>query len=289
MRSTELRNRREKGPKMKETLDDRLFEALSGEMTPKFLATRDGNGIPNVVPIISIQPYNDRTLIFGNFLMWKTEKNLATDPRVGVAVLTEQLFGATIRGTFQGFQKVGEYADLISSTSHLRYNAYSGIRSAGSIRIEEISGPFQLSKLDILKGLVHSKVHRVLARKHSEGRKIMHPIVMEMFGRVVAVKVLGFVDDRGDPHAVPVMSLQPAAPDVMVFHRGRMAPYLAGLREGAEVAVCVITGDPVAWQVKGVYRETDETRGVVVLKEAYHASPPHMGRQIVPQEVASIP
>jgi len=261
-------------------LDERLCEALRGEMTPKFLATMDRNGTPNVVPIISIQPYDDRTLVFGNFLMWKTERNLAVNPQVAVTVFTEGLFGAVIRGRFLGFQKVGEYADIISSTSHLRYNAYSGIRAAGSIRVEDVSDPFQLTRLDVLKGLVQSKVQRLRARKLSQGVKVMHPILMEMFGRVVAVKVVAFVDDQGVPHAVPMMSLQPAAPDVMVFGRRRMAPYLSSLREGMEMAVCVITGDPVAWQVKGVYRELDEAWGAVVLQEAYHASPPHMGKRI---------
>ena len=264
-------------------MDEKLCEALRGEMTPKFLATVDGNGTPNVVPIISIHPYDDRTLIFGNFLMWKTEKNLAVNQKVAVTVFTEGLFGAVIRGTFLGFQKVGEYADIISSSGQLRYNAYSGIRSAGSICVEDVSEPFQLTKLDVLKGLVQSKVARLRARSLSQGVKVMHPILMEMFARVVAVKVVAFVDGQGALHAVPVMSLQPAAPDVMVFGRRRMAPYLSGLRDGAETAVSVITGDPVAWQVKGIYRALDESLGAVVLTDAYHASPPHMGKRIAPR------
>jgi predicted pyridoxine 5'-phosphate oxidase superfamily flavin-nucleotide-binding protein len=265
---------------MKAKLDDQLFEALSGEETPKFLATKDENDIPNVVPIISIQPYDRETLIFGNFLMWKTEKNLKTCPRVSVTCFTDKLFGATIRGAFLGFQKVGEYADIISSSSHMRYNAYGTIRNAGAIGVEEISEPFQLSRMDVLKGLLDSKVQRVRAKRYSQGRKVMHPIIQEMFGRVVGVKVLAFLDGQGDPCAVPLMSLQPAAADVLVFNRKKMSPYLSDLRENAEVAVGMITGDPVAWQVKGIYREMDETRGVVVLKEAFHASPPHMGKKI---------
>lgn len=264
-------------------MDEKLCEALRGEMTPKFLATVDGNGTPNVVPIISLHPYDDRTIIFGNFLMWKTEKNLAADPRVAVTVFTEGLYGAVIRGTFLGFQKVGAYADVISSTSHLRYNAYSGIRSAGSIRVEEVSEPFQLTRLEVLKGLIQAKVERLRARKLSRGARVMHPILVEMFARAVAVKVVAFADDRGAPHAAPVMSLQPAAPDVMVFDRRRMRLYLSALRDGAETAVCVITGDPVAWQVKGVYKEVDGAWGAVILKEAYHASPPHMGKRIAPR------
>jgi hypothetical protein len=33
-----------------------LPEALKGEMTPKFLATRNAEGVPNVVPVISTLP-----------------------------------------------------------------------------------------------------------------------------------------------------------------------------------------------------------------------------------------
>ena len=66
---------------MKVKLNDQLFEALSGEMVPKFLATKDEHGTPNCVPIISIQPFDYETLIFGNFLMAKTEKNLEKNPQ----------------------------------------------------------------------------------------------------------------------------------------------------------------------------------------------------------------
>jgi hypothetical protein len=31
-----------------------MLEALKGDMTPKFLATRNSDGAPNVVPVISI-------------------------------------------------------------------------------------------------------------------------------------------------------------------------------------------------------------------------------------------
>jgi len=36
-----------------------LMEALSGDMTPKFMATRSADGIPNVVPVTSIMPAGD--------------------------------------------------------------------------------------------------------------------------------------------------------------------------------------------------------------------------------------
>ena len=37
-----------------------LLTALRGAMTPKFLATRSADGIPNVVPCISLLPTEDQ-------------------------------------------------------------------------------------------------------------------------------------------------------------------------------------------------------------------------------------
>jgi len=265
-------------------LDDRLFEALKGEMVPKFLATQDEAGVPNVVPVISIEPYDRQTLIFGNFLMAKTEANLKKNPKVSVTFITESLFGATIRGQFQGFQKVGAYADQISSGSFIRYNAYTGIRNAGSIKITDISEVFQLSKLDVLSGNLSSKFHLGPGRKHAQNQPVMHPLVMKKFGLIPAVKVMAFPDDQGFPWAVPVMSIQPAAPDVLVFRKKPMEPYLKNLRDRARVAACVITMEPVAFQVKGEYRDLGDKQGAIILNRAYHASPPFVGKEILPKK-----
>jgi hypothetical protein len=199
---------------------------------------------------------------------------------VSVTVFTEDLFGATLRGRFTGFQRTGEYADMISSSSLMRYNAYTGIRNAGAIRIEEISKPFQLKKIDVLSGLVQSKTVKIWARRYSQGRRIMHPVVEGLYGRVVAVKVLSFLDPEGYPFALPLMSLQPAAPDVLVFAKRQMLPYLAPLREGAAVASAILTMEPIAFQVKGRYRDINSIWGAVVLDQAYHASPPYVGKRI---------
>jgi hypothetical protein len=270
---------------MTSQLDDRIFEALKGEMVPKFLATQDESGVPNVVPIITIQPYDRETLIFGNFLMDKTEKNLLKNQEVSVTFITEDLFGATIRGRFQGFQKVGEYADLISSGSFIRYNAYTGIRNAGSIKISDISEVFQLSKLDVLFGNLSSKLHLGPGRRQTKKLAVMHPLVAKKFGLIPAVKVIAFRDDRGFPSAVPVMSVQPAAPDVLVFRKKPMAPYLKNLQENARVAACVITMEPVAFQVKGVYKNLSAKQGAIILNQAFHASPPFVGKEIVQKQV----
>lgn len=81
-----------------------LLQALSHEMTPKFLASRSADGFPNVVPVTSLMPAGDveDRLIFGNFLLHKSVRNLDADPRVGILVITTDLEGWVLHGDFLG-------------------------------------------------------------------------------------------------------------------------------------------------------------------------------------------
>ncbi len=86
-----------------------LLDALRGEMTPKFLATRNAAGVPNVVPCVSIQPADDQpdTVFFGNFLLRKSIKHLKEDSRVGILVVTPKLRGGMLQCDFVEFQRTG--------------------------------------------------------------------------------------------------------------------------------------------------------------------------------------
>lgn len=261
-------------------LDEELVQALRGEFTPKFLATRDAEGTPNVVPIISLQPYDRRRLVFGNFLMWKTERNLKADPRVSVAVFTEDLVASTLRGLFEGFQKTGEFVDIVNSSPHMRYNAYMGVRSAGSIRITAVSAPLKFSKGGILLAALGARLRGLRAGAERADRRLLRPVVAARFAKLAAVKVIAFLDRKGHPVAVPVRALAPARPDMLLFPRKPVEAWLADLREGAPVAASVITAEPVAFQVKGTYRSAGSGWGAVQVKTAYHASPPYVGKAI---------
>jgi hypothetical protein len=121
-----------------------LLDALKGEMTPKFLATRSAQGTPNVVPCVSILPADDKpdTLFFGNFLLRKSIKNLEEDSRLAVLVITEDLQGWILKSDFVEFQRTGPYVDTQMNSNLLRYNAYTGIRNAGVIHVRSLEGSF---------------------------------------------------------------------------------------------------------------------------------------------------
>jgi hypothetical protein len=262
-----------------------LMEALSGEMTPKFLATRSADGVPNVVPVTSTMPAGDveDRLIFGNFLLRKSVRNLNSDARVGVMVITTDLEGWVLEGEFTGWQRAGAYVERINNTDLLRYNAYTGIRNAGIIQVQAIRRHFRISKLRVLADYL---VARGAARPRTlpaEAKPMPLP-VQTAFRPMTAIRVLAFLDGKGYPVVAPVLSLQPAGGCALVCTEGLAADLLAPLAPGAPVAASLLTLDVISFQVKGRWlgsrRVLGTPVGTMAATAAYAGGPPIPGGQV---------
>ncbi len=261
------------------TLPGPIIEALAGERTPKFLATLDAEGVPNVVPVISLQAADESTIIFGEFMIWKTRRNLEVNPRVCVAVMTTRQ-GWVVKGDFLEFQRSGPYFDQIMSADSYRYNAYAGIRNAGVIQARSLERSFTVSSRSVL---VDTARARWLARRERLPERswvALPPPVREKFSRLRAAKFLAYRDDDGYPNIVPALSLRPAGSHTLVFS-GAVA---AELSPGTRVAASVLTFEPLAYQIKGeiaaVERSLGQPAAVVAVQEVYTACPPLPGERI---------
>ena len=262
-----------------------LMEALSGEMTPKFMATRSADGIPNVVPLTSIMPAGDvkDRLVFGNFLLHKSVGNLDSDPRVGILVITTDLEGWVLQGDFVEWQRTGAYVDRLNNTDLLRYNAYTGVRNAGIIQVRKVLRHFRISKLRVLTDYL---LARAAARPPSlsEEAVTMPVVVREKFSSMMAVRVLTFLDDQGYPLAAPVLSLQPAGESALVCAEGLSADLLEPLAAGAPIAASLLTLDVVSFQAKGRWlgrrRLLGAPVGTMAVTAVYAGGPPIPGRQV---------
>ncbi len=274
-----------------------LIEALSDEMTPKFLATRSADGVPNVVPCTSLMPAGDveDRLIFGNFLLRKSVRNLDSDPRVAILVITTDLEGWVLQGDFVEWQRTGAYVDRLNNTDLLRYNAYTGIRNAGIIQVRAVLRHFRISKLRVLADYL---LARAAARPITppgppeaggspflpkEAVTMPRP-VREGFSPVTAVRVLAFLDGEGYPLAAPVLSLQPAGESALICAEGLFADMLEPLAAGAPVAASLLTLDIVSFQAKGRWlggrRFLGAPLGAMSVTAVYAGGPPIPGRQV---------
>jgi hypothetical protein len=264
-------------------LSSGVMRALSGPVTPKFLATRDAQGIPNVVPVISLEAADERTIIFGEMMIWKTRRNLEADARVAILVLSPDLRGWTVRGRFVEFQRTGAYFDHIMDSESIRYNAYSGIRSAGVIQVLEVARTFKLSQAGLLIDTARCGwLARRLSRNSAEGGAM--PLqVQEKFSRLRAAKAAAYLDASGHPDCLPALPLVPAGPARLVWG-GRALEGASDLTPGSAVAAAVITPEPVAYQVKGEFagwrRSLGRRLGVIDVREAYSACPPLPGKRL---------
>ncbi len=258
-----------------------LLAALRGEMTPKFLATRSALGAPNVVPCISLQPADDApdTVFFGNFLLRKTIRNLKEDARAGILVVTPELRGWILQCDFVEFQRTGAYVDNQMSGSLLRYNAYTGIRDAGILRVRSVIGEFAVSKLQVLRDYVSAWVRsgRFIAALRAQARTTNNPAQMPRqvqteFARMIAVKVLAWLGDDGYPIVVPALSLQPRGAQTLAC---RLSPQLPRPPTGVQVATNILTFEAISYQVKGSW-----TNGAICVQEIYAGGPPLPGERI---------
>lgn len=256
-----------------------IIEALAGDTTPKFLATLDGDGVPNVVPVISLQAADESTIIFGEFMIWKTRRNLEVNPRVCVAVMTTRQ-GWIVKGDFLEFQRSGPYFDRIMSADSFRYNAYGGIRNAGVIRVRSLVRAFPVSTRSVLMDMARARWLARRVRPPDRSWVALPAPVREKFARLRAAKFLAYRDGDSYPNIIPVLSLTPADSQTLVFS----GPMAAELSPGTKVAASVLTFEPLAYQIKGevaaVERSLGQPAAVVAVQEVYSACPPLPGQRI---------
>jgi hypothetical protein len=115
-----------------------VMEKFAEYEAAKFMATVDEDGMPNVVPILSVMPFGEEMLVFVDIMMNKTKKNLLANRKVAVSVLTKEGISYQVKGTFEEFQTSGPLFDMFASHPLLKYNAYSGPRAIGTIRVDSV-------------------------------------------------------------------------------------------------------------------------------------------------------
>lgn len=264
---------------MSVTLNEELRAALHGRFTPKFLATLNGEGEPNCVPVITIHPYHDGTLVFGEFLMQKSRANLGMCDKVGVAVLDENFQGWSLKGRFRGFETKGERLDFINNLPLLRYNAYTGVRAAGTIEVTEVSPAISMNKYAVLGHYLRMRALATLMPR-KKGQTCMPVQVSEKFRRLGAVRAAAYRDTDGFPRAFPLMACVPAGPNRLALGDPFAKAFLNDVEPGTRIAVAVITQDPIAYQVKGTYGGPKTGAALIELDACYSASPPLLGERL---------
>jgi hypothetical protein len=264
-------------------LRGRAARAFKLQAYPKFAATVDDQGVPNVIPLLSAKLVEPDTIAFVKFMVWKTRRNFEANRKITLACTGPWGRTYLVKGEFREWVTQGPLLEQFEAEPIFRYNAYMGANMLGIITVKDaIEYPGS--------GVLGPLGRRLVGRNGAAaGAGPMPREVVEKWGRKLAVKFLGFMDQAGDPLAVPEQGLHAVSSSELAFPlpRSTKSP-VHRLSSGAPIAASVLAFDPVAYQVKGTYRGTatvnGKPHGMIEVAEVYSASPPTPGKRLVPRE-----
>ncbi len=257
------------------------------EMIAKFMATQDEQGKVNLAAILTLQPPEDNRddrLIFGEFLMWKSRKNIQKVPRVAAAAVNLKLKMASLTGDFKGFENKGKYLDYINNSSFFKYNAYTGARQAGIVDVRETGEVRKASYLGLALDMLAMGLKKLFTPSGEMRKGIIPSVVMEKFVALQSVKALAIITEDGYPRIFPVMTVGAWGRDGLLIKISKYNQELKELQLPVTAALCVLTMKAVSYQVKGILEKDGHRFLRLRAEEVYSSSPPLAGKRIYPPE-----
>jgi len=264
-----------------EVLDKELIDTIQVFLTPKFMVTKDSDNEPNVALVMTWTLYEGNTLVYGDFMTVKSRENLSKGNRqMSVLVFTMGLDSWLIKADFESFHRNDEIYEFIAQTPLFRYNQYTNARAAGVAEAISSSEKVGISKLAVLSSFMKAKMakSKVPVEESEEGN--MPPNVLRAFSQMAAVKVLTYVGDDGYPVAFPEFGMLPVSTNTIVVKRGEEKRRGFSLHDGQRVAVSLVTQEPAAFQLKGVFHVIDDSTGYIRLDRVYACSLPRPGVRV---------
>ena len=264
-----------------EVLDKELIDAIQVFLTPKFMVTKDSNNEPNVALVMTWTLYEGNKLVYGDFMTLKSRENLSKGNRqMSVLVFTMGLDSWLIKADFESFHRNDEIYEFIAQTPLFRYNQYTNARAAGVAEAISSSEKFGISKIAVLSSFMKAKMAKgkVPVEESEEGN--MPPNVLKAFSQMAAVKVLTYVGDDGYPAAFPEFGMLPVTTNTIVVRRGEEKRRGLSLHDGQRVAISLVTREPAAFQLKGVFHAIDNSTGYIRLDRVYACSLPRPGVRV---------
>lgn len=260
-------------------LDEKAYKVFKSGLYPKFLATVDEAGVPNIVPVLTLKCADESTLIFARMMVWKTARNLESTGKAAAVCLGPGMSVWSVKGDFVEFARRGDYIEEYQKSFLFRYNAYAGAEQVGVIRIREV---LPVQPVRWIKTLSAQRALSKIAEKRfsAAGKGPMPLQVINQFKRKGALKYIAETGQDGYPAASPALAMFPVGRDKLLVS----AHHCVNLPNNGKVSACVITPDITAYQVKGGWGDKFKSGGVeyreILVEEAYTASPPLPGKKI---------
>jgi len=215
-----------------------------------------------------------------------------------------------VKGDFQNFVKKGELVERANLKPLFRYNAYTGVRGVGIIKVKQAYPPKKLINIPFILNILKLKIGKGKVKSLEESNSDkningIHHRIIEKFKGITSFKMLAYKDDDDYPMIIPISSMSPKKDGRrLVFSFSGIKDEINRIPLMSKVAISLFKlqtekniirlafsnkipwGEiqPIAYQLKGVYQGTGKFRGVslgvIDITEVYSASPPLPGELI---------
>lgn len=266
-------------------LPEHLMGIYRQEEVAKFLATCSSDGIPNVALIISQIPVDEEKIVFGDFMMVKTKRNILENQRVASLAITSKLGVAGFKGELECWVQSGPYIDVINNLEFHRYNAYMGVHNAGVVIVRDVLElPERISYFRVIGEFALQKGARKLWGKPIRGLELPHA-VRGMFRSISTIKVLSYQGIDGFPGIAPCFGITLCKDSNIRFLLNSWNVELLKMDIPIRVAINLFNKGLVSYQIKGEIIRFDKFLGMITAEmkpmELYSSSPPFCGSRVL--------
>jgi len=262
---------------------DSDIDRLNVPMKIGLLATVNGEGLPHLTLISTLQPCQPRQMAWGQFTEGLCKRFVRENPKTGFLIMTldKQLWRG--KATFTHVAQQGKEYEMYNNVPMFRYNAYFGVHTVYYMGLVEQYGQEALPMNSIVLDAIKTMLAKALARKSRA--EVLNLWTQQLLNQATNLKFLAYVGADGYPVIIPVIQAQALDSARVVFSTSVYADELAAIPDRATVAVFGMSLDMEDVLMRGEWRveRIGGVRcGVVNVNWVYNPMPPKP-QQIYPE------
>lgn len=249
------------------------------------VGTIDGNGLPRVSLITSLQAADDEHLLMGQFCEGISKDNLRQRPESAFLILTLDMSWWHGKMHWTGETDRGDEIELFNSKPMWRYNTYFGIHRVHFLDLKEVSPERKISIPSLLPSILAGR----FARLFIAGKGGSAPInrwTAKLLDKPSSLSFLSWIDEDGYPLVIPALQLLSAGRNRVIFPLSGDSRAFRSISKGTSVAVFSLSLQMESALLRGSFTGIKKAGGIPVgiidIDWVYNSMPPVPG-QIYPQ------
>lgn len=237
-------------------IDEKTAALMAPDSKIGVLATQDGEGMPHLTFITSIQALGPDKVSFGKFCTGLSKTNIEQRPDAAFLALNTAMEWVRGNARFTHKENTGPLFDEYNNKPLFRYNSYCGFNQVYVMDLVRVSSIQKLAMPKIVAGALVSRIFG--GQKESSAQKLKS-FGHELLSKIDSLKFISWQGEDGLLQIVPVIQGTAQGTDRIVF---------SGIPYGSELTIP--NGQKAAFLCLNLQMQSVEVEGTCSKKGAVH-------------------